>query len=91
MLRFGGNQYDRGRSAARTHAGPSTAKLAASRWTSPRAGTGRAKWVVYPAGFRWARRVGGRGRPVILIEFDFEGETVRRLGMPEVHGHGEPR
>jgi len=25
--------------------------------------------------------------PVVLIEFDFEGETVRRLGMPEVHRH----
>ena len=24
----------------------------------------------------------------ILIEFDFEGDTVRRLGMPEVHRHG---
>ena len=26
--------------------------------------------------------------PVVLIEFDFEGDTVRRLGMPEVHRHG---
>jgi hypothetical protein len=26
--------------------------------------------------------------PVVLIEFDFEGETIRRLGMPEVHRHG---
>ena len=25
--------------------------------------------------------------PVILIEFDFEGETVSRLGMRAVHGH----
>ena len=25
--------------------------------------------------------------PAILIEFDFEGETVRRLGMPEIHCH----
>jgi hypothetical protein len=25
---------------------------------------------------------------VVLIEFDFEGDTVRRLGMPEVHRHG---
>ena len=24
---------------------------------------------------------------VVLIEFDFEGDTVRRLGMPEVHRH----
>src|SRR5437879_12927620 len=23
----------------------------------------------------------------VLIEFDFEGETVNRLGMPEVHRH----
>jgi len=25
--------------------------------------------------------------PVVLIEFDFEGDTVRRLGMPEGHRH----
>lgn len=25
--------------------------------------------------------------PVVLIEFDFERETVRRLGMPDVHRH----
>ncbi len=25
--------------------------------------------------------------PVVLIEFDFEGDTVRRLGMPENHTH----
>jgi hypothetical protein len=25
--------------------------------------------------------------PVVLIEFDFEGETVSRLGMPAAHGH----
>jgi len=25
--------------------------------------------------------------PVVLIEFDFEGDTVRRLGMPDVHRH----
>jgi hypothetical protein len=25
--------------------------------------------------------------PAVLIEFDFEGETVNRLGMPEVHSH----
>jgi hypothetical protein len=26
-------------------------------------------------------------KPVVLIEFDFEGETVNRLGMPEAHRH----
>jgi len=26
--------------------------------------------------------------PVVLIEFDFERETVRRLGMPPSHRHG---
>ena len=26
-------------------------------------------------------------QPVIIIEFDFEGETVRRLGMPDGHRH----
>jgi hypothetical protein len=25
--------------------------------------------------------------PVVLIEFDFEKETVRRLGMPDTHRH----
>jgi hypothetical protein len=25
--------------------------------------------------------------PVVLIEFDFEGDTVARLGMPSVHRH----
>jgi hypothetical protein len=25
--------------------------------------------------------------PVVLIEFDFEGDTIRRLGMPDVHRH----
>jgi hypothetical protein len=26
-------------------------------------------------------------QPVVLIEFDFEGDTVRRLGMPDSHRH----
>ncbi len=25
--------------------------------------------------------------PAVLIEFDFEGDTIRRLGMPEAHTH----
>ena len=25
--------------------------------------------------------------PAVLIEFDFEGDTVRRLGMPDAHRH----
>ena len=25
--------------------------------------------------------------PAVLIEYDFEGETARRFGMPDVHGH----
>jgi hypothetical protein len=25
--------------------------------------------------------------PVVMIEFDFEGDTVRRLGMPDAHRH----
>jgi hypothetical protein len=25
--------------------------------------------------------------PAVLVEFDFEGETVSRLGMPEAHQH----
>ena len=25
--------------------------------------------------------------PAVLIEFDFEGDTVKRLGMPEKHAH----
>ena len=27
------------------------------------------------------------GEPVALIEFGFEGDTVRRLGMPDAHRH----
>jgi hypothetical protein len=27
-------------------------------------------------------------KPVVLIEFDFESDTVRRLGVPEAHRHG---
>jgi hypothetical protein len=27
-------------------------------------------------------------QPAVLIEFDFERDTVRRLGMPDVHRHG---
>jgi hypothetical protein len=27
------------------------------------------------------------GEPVVLIEFDFESDTVRRLGMPDAHRH----
>jgi hypothetical protein len=23
----------------------------------------------------------------VLIEFDFEGDTINRLGMPETHSH----
>src|ERR1700736_5021346 len=26
----------------------------------------------------------------VLIEFDFEGETARRFGLPETHNHAEP-
>jgi hypothetical protein len=26
--------------------------------------------------------------PAVLIEFDFEGETARRFGIPEAHRHG---
>jgi hypothetical protein len=26
-------------------------------------------------------------KPVVLIEFDFEGDTVSRLGMPDAHRH----
>jgi hypothetical protein len=26
-------------------------------------------------------------KPVVLIEFDFEGDTISRLGMPDTHRH----
>jgi len=101
-----------------------------------RAGEGRVKRIVYPAGFRWSTHMKSivgtelcghahvgflaRGQihiqyadgcvvefaapqvvaiepghdgwvvgdePAVLIEFDFEGDTVKRLGMPPVHGH----
>ena len=29
-----------------------------------------------------------RDEPAVMVEFDFEGETVSRLGMPAVHRHG---
>jgi hypothetical protein len=29
--------------------------------------------------------------PAVVIEFDFEGETARRMGMPEAHCHTPPR
>jgi hypothetical protein len=101
-----------------------------------RAGAGRVKRLVYPAGFRWSTHmkpivgtelcmhahvgflaqgqihvqyangyvvefkapqvvaiepghdgwVVGRA-PAVLIEFDFEGETARMVGMPEAHRH----
>ncbi|MGE0042445.1 MAG: hypothetical protein AB7H88_10070 [Vicinamibacterales bacterium] len=100
-----------------------------------RAGDGRVKRMIYPAGFRWSERirpivgtdtcehvhvgflargeievtfpdgcatrytapavlaiepghdalVGGDG--AVIIEFDFEGETISRLGMPDAHRH----
>ena len=101
-----------------------------------RAGEGRVKRMVYPAGFHWAKDMKAivgtdlcmhahagflvRGEihieygdgcivefkapqvvaiepghdgwvvgkePVVMIEFDFEGDTVRRLGMPDAHRH----
>jgi hypothetical protein len=101
-----------------------------------RAGAGRVKRMIYPAGFRWSvdmkPAVGTDrcmhahagflasgeihieygdgcvvkykapqiveiapghdgwvvgGQPVVLIEFDFEGDTIRRLGMPDAHRH----
>jgi hypothetical protein len=101
-----------------------------------RAGDGRVKRSVYPAGFRWSTHmksiVGTElcghahvgflargqihiqyadgcvaefaapqvvaiepghdgwvvgGEPAVLIEFDFEGDTVKRLGMPSGHCH----
>jgi hypothetical protein len=26
--------------------------------------------------------------PAVVIEFDFERETIRRVGMPDIHRHG---
>jgi len=101
-----------------------------------RAGAGRVKRMIYPAGFRWSKdmkaevgtdycmhaHVGflAKGEihieypdgcivecrapqvvaidpghdgwvvgkePVVLIEFDFERDTVQRLGMPDAHRH----
>jgi hypothetical protein len=101
-----------------------------------RAGEGRVKRIVYPAGFRWSTHMKAivgtdlcqhahvgflaRGQihiqyadgcvvefvapqvvaiepghdgwvvgeePAVLIEFDFESETVQRLGMPAAHCH----
>jgi hypothetical protein len=101
-----------------------------------RAGAGRVKRLIYPAGFRWSKdmkpvvgtdlcihaHVGFlvRGEihieyadgcvvehkaphvvavapghdgwvvgsePAVMIEFDFEGDTIARLGMPDRHQH----
>jgi hypothetical protein len=101
-----------------------------------RAGEGRVKRMVYPAGFHWAKDMKAivgtdlcmhahvgflvRGEihieyadgcivefkapqvvaiepghdgwvvgkePVVMIEFDFERDTTRRLGMPDAHRH----
>jgi hypothetical protein len=101
-----------------------------------RAGEGRVKRMVYPAGFHWAKDMKAivgtdlcmhahvgflvRGEihieyadgcivefkapqvvaiepghdgwvvgkePVVMIEFDFERDTARRLGMPDAHRH----
>jgi hypothetical protein len=101
-----------------------------------RAGAGRVKRMVYPAGFRWSKHmqpivgtdlcmhahvgflVSGRfhaeyadgckvefrapqivaiepghdgwvvgKEAAVLIQFDFEHDTVERLGMPDVHSH----
>jgi hypothetical protein len=46
------------------------------------AGDARVKRMIYPPGFRWSRK-----EPVVLIEFDFGTDTIRRLGMPEQHRH----
>ena len=27
--------------------------------------------------------------PAVLIEFDFEGDTVQRIGMPDAHRHND--
>ena len=29
--------------------------------------------------------------PAVLIEFDFAGETVEKLGVPRVHNHDQPK
>jgi len=112
-------------------------EVAGVRLDIARAGSGRVKRVIYPAGFRWSKdmqpivgtaycmhaHVGflARGQvhieyrdgcklefaapqvmaiepehdgwvvgdePAVVIEFDFEGETAKRCGMPERHGHG---
>lgn len=104
-----------------------------------RAGAGRIKRMIYPAGFRWSTHIKpligtdlcmhahvgflARGQlhveyadgcslefvapqvvaiepghdgwvvgdePAVLIQFDFERDTVGRLGMPEVHRHAGP-
>jgi hypothetical protein len=101
-----------------------------------RAGAGRVKRMVYPAGFRWSKDMKAEvgtdycmhahvgflakgeihieyadgcivecrapqvvaidpghdgwvvgNEPVVLIEFDFERDTVQRLGMPDAHRH----
>jgi hypothetical protein len=117
------------RGAARRQVGHVTLEVA-------RAGEGRVKRMIYPAGFHWAKDMKAivgtdlcmhahvgflvRGEihieyadgcivefkapqvvaiepghdgwvvgkePVVMIEFDFERDTARRLGMPDAHRH----
>jgi hypothetical protein len=116
--------------------GADSRTVAGVRMDITRAGAGRVKRVVYPAGFRWSTHmkpiVGGdfcqhahvgflvRGQvhvqfpdgcvtefaapqavviepghdawvvgaePAVLIEFDFERDTCRSLGVPDRHQH----
>ena len=43
------------------------------------------QFVAVPPGHH-GRVVGDE--PAVLIEFDFEGDTIARFGMPEAHTHG---
>jgi hypothetical protein len=116
--------------------GADTREVGGVRVDVARAGNGRVKRMIYPAGFCWSTHMKSlvgtdlcmhahvgflaRGRvqirygdgcvkdfvapqvvaidpghdgsvvgdePAVLIEFDFEGDTARRFGMPDVHRH----
>ena len=63
-----------------------------------RAGNGRIKRAVYPPGFRWSTHMAQNvepghdawvigDEPAVLIQFDWEEGTTRRLGLPPEHSH----
>ena len=56
---------------------------ASTRTTAPSIFVAPRVIVIEPGHDAWV--VGNE--PAVVIEFDYEGETARRLGLPEMHRH----